>query len=166
MKMNREKILDFYLNNSYFIDIVIVVGLWLINTYCTLVNIKTSAKSDLTSQISSIISTAISLAGFILAALTIIASLRANIINKTPESAKNPLELFFSKTNYSQLTTVFKESIIELVIVTIGLYIIWLLSDVFACGFLFKAIICGLAVVFLSVFRTLLALFTIMSLEK
>ncbi|WP_345094751.1 hypothetical protein [Flavobacterium chungnamense] len=165
-QINREKILDFYLSNSYVIDIFIVVCLWLINSYCAIFNLNPSPKLDLTGLISSIISTSISLAGFILAALTIIAALKANIANKSPETAKNPLELFFSKANYSQLTTVFKESIIELVIVTFGLYIIWLLSTDFSCSFLFKVLICGIAVVFLSVFRTLLVLFTIMSLEK
>lgn len=164
--MNRDKILDFYLNNSYAIDIFIVVGLWLINTYCVVFNLRPSPKLDLTGLMSSVISTAISLAGFILAALTIIAAIKANIANKSPETAKNPLELFFSKSNYSQLTTVFKESIIELVIATFGLYLIWLLSPDFSCSFLFKALICGVTVVFLSVFRTLLVLFTIMSLEK
>lgn len=164
--MNREKILDFYLNNSYAIDIFIVAGLWLINTYCVVFHLKSSNKSDLTGLISSIISTAISLAGFILAALTIIAAIKANIANKLPETAKNPLELFFSKANYSQLTTVFKESIIELVITTIGLYIIWLVSSGFSCNFLFKILICSISIVFLSVFRTLLVLFTIMGLEK
>jgi hypothetical protein len=164
--MNREKILDFYLNNSYLIDIFIVVCLWFINSYFTIFKLKPSDRVDLTGLISSIISTAISLAGFILAALTIIAALKANIANKSPENAKNPLELFFSKANYSQLTTVFKESIIELVIATFGLYIIWLISIDFSCSFLFKVLICGISIVFLSVFRTLLVLFTIMSLEK
>ncbi len=164
--MNREKILDFYLNNSYVIDIFIVTILWIVNTYFIVFNYKSTSKSDLTGLLSSIISTAISLAGFILAALTIIAAIKANIANKLPETAKNPLELFFSKTNYSQLTTVFKESIIELVLVTIGLYLIWLLSPDFSCNFLFKVLICGITIVFLSISRTLLVLFTIMGLEK
>lgn len=164
--MNREKILDFYLNNSYVVDIFIVVILWFTNTYYIVFNLNSSPKSDLIGFISSIISTAISLAGFILAALTIIAAIKANIANKLPETSRNPLELFFSKANYSQLTTVFKDSIIELVIATIGLYIILLLSTEFSSSFLFKTLICSIAIVFLSIFRTLLVLFTIMGLEK
>lgn len=164
--MSKEKILDFYLNNSYLIDILIVASVWIVNTYFVVFTLKPSPKLDLIAQLSSLISAAISFAGFILAALTIIAALKANISSKSLEETKNPLELFFSSVNYTQITTVFKESIIELVMTTIWLYIIWLLSSEVTIDFLFKTLVCGCILIFLSVFRTLLVLFTIMGLEK
>lgn len=91
-----EKSIDFYLDHPLIVDFIIIILLVLGQQFCPL---RILFKFDVIAQtaiLSNLIGTSVSLAGFILAALTIIVSFKSNIACKKPENAKNPLELIFS----------------------------------------------------------------------
>lgn len=161
-----KKIMDFYLNNALFFDSLIIVGLWIANTYLAFIDFNIADKKENLGIISDTVSASISLAGFILASLTVIASMRSNIANRPPDATRNPLEMFFSDKNYSRIIQVFKEAIIELILVFIFSYFIWISQENFENYTLLKWIVSSVIIIFLSISRTLLVLFTIIKIDK
>ena len=160
-----DMFLDYYVNNALFIDCIIVIAVWFINSEICIFDFATPSKEDNISIISDIISASLSLAGFILAALTIIAAMRANIINKPAEAARNPLELFFSNGSYRKIMVVFRDSIIELTLVFIIAFITTFSKENLDKEFLFKIIIIFILLISLSTIRSLLVLFTIIGIR-
>jgi hypothetical protein len=161
-----KKIMDFYLNNALFFDSLIIVGLWIANSYLSFIDFKIADKKENLGIISDTVSASISLAGFILASLTVIASIRSNITNRPPDATRNPLEMFFSDRNYSRIVQVFKDAIIELVLVFIFSYFIWISQENFENYTLLKWIVSAVIIIFLSISRTLLVLFTIIKIDS
>lgn len=163
--MKRAKVTDLYLNNSIFFDSLIVAAILLLNSYLRLFYFELAKKEDNLEIVGDTVAAAISLAGFILASLTVIASIRSNITNRPPEGAKNPLELFFSDSNYSRIVQVFKDAIVELIVVFIVSYIIWISQNNIENYTIFKWLVCAITCILLSVIRTLLVLFTIIKID-
>ena len=161
-----KKVLDFYLNNALFFDGIFIIGIWFVNSYFSFFDFKIADKNDNLEVISDMVSASISLAGFILASLTVIASIRSNITNRAPDAARNPLEMFFSDQNYNRIVQVFREAIIELVLIFVFSYITWISQENFDNYTLLKWIIVAVLIIFLSVSRTLLVLFTIIKIDK
>lgn len=161
-----KKTLDFYINNALFFDSLIIIILWATNSYMSVFDFEIADKSNNLNIVSDTISASISLAGFILASLTVIASIRSNITNRQPDATRNPLELFFSDANYSRIIQVFKDAIIELVLVFIISYSIWISQENFVNYTILKWIISAVIIIFLSVSRTLLILFTIIKIDR
>lgn len=160
------KIIDCYLKNPLWWDFllicVLVTGNWLIPAFIPF-------KFEISAQIgilSSLISTSVSLAGFILAALTIIVSFRSNIACKNPESAKSPLELIFSTEHYKNIIQVFKSAIVELTIAFSGLYIVWIIGENLKPELILQVNVYGGLLIFLSLSRTLFTLFLVLKLDK
>jgi len=160
------KIIDCYLKSplwwDFLIICVLITGNWLIPAFV-------SFKFEISAQIavlSSLISTSVSLAGFILAALTIIVSFRSNIACKKPEEAKNPLELIFSTDQYQKIIHVFKDAIIELTISFVCLFVVWIIAENLKSEFILQANVYGGLIIFLSLFRTLFTLFLVLKLDK
>jgi hypothetical protein len=160
-----KKIMDFYLNNALFFDSLAITIIWFANSYLSFIDFKIADKKENLGIISDTISASISLAGFILASLTVIASMRSNITNKPPDATRNPLEMFFSDKNYSRIVQVFKDSIIELISVFVLSYLIWISQENFENYTLLKWIFSAIIIVFLSISRTLLVLFTIIKID-
>lgn len=165
MKIDIDKLSDLYLNNAITLDALAVFFIWTINTNFPIWELTFIAFSDRSEFLSNLVATCVSLAGFILASLTIIATLRSNLGNKPLELAKNPLELFFSATNYKRLVNAFKYSIVELVFTAFVLCITWLFLQTVNADHFFQIIVGAIYLIFASVFRALSVLFTIMSLE-
>lgn len=161
-----KKFTDFYLNNALFFDSLIIIIIWLANSYLSFIGFRIAEKKENLGIISDTISASISLAGFILASLTVIASMRSNITNKPPDAARNPLEMFFSDKNYNRIVQVFKDAIIELIIIFILSYFIWIGQENFENYTLLKWIISTIIIIFLSISRTLLVLFTIIKIDR
>lgn len=160
-----DRFLDFYVNNALLIDFILLILIWLLNSKVSIVDFKPNSKDDDIDVLSDIISASLSLAGFILAALTIIAAMRANIINKPAEAAKNPLELFFSNGSYKKIMKVFQGSIIELTFIFVAAFIVTFSKENITEEFLFKAIVSFLLLMSLSTVRSLLVLFTIIGIK-
>jgi glycerol uptake facilitator-like aquaporin len=161
-----NKAIDFYLDHPLFVDFIIILAMLLGNHFLpTLILFKFELSAQIT-ILSSLIGTSVSLAGFILAALTIIVSFRSNIACKQPENAKNPLELIFSTEHYQNIIHVFKDAIIELTATFVGLYIIWIISENLKPELILQANVYGGLLIFLSLFRTLFTLFLVLKLHK
>ena len=161
-----NKTIDYYLNNSLTIDLVCVILIWIINSYFSAFKFNIGTKENNISILSDIISASISLAGFILASLTIIVAVKSNLTNKNPESAKNPLELFFSAGNYKKIIEIFQASIIELTFTFITAYIFWISYENIKLYTLFMVNISLIFVVSISVLRSLLVLFKIINIKE
>lgn len=159
-------IIDLYLNNSLTIDFVFVVLIWIVNSYFSAIEFKIGTSENNLSILSDIISASISLAGFILASLTIIVAIKSNLANKNPERAKNPLELFFSPGNYKKIIEIFQGSIIELTFTFITAYVFWISHENIMLYTLFKVNISLIFVVSISVLRSLLVLFKIINIKE
>jgi hypothetical protein len=161
-----KKIIDFYLNNALFFDSLTIFILWFANSYLTIIDFTIAVKEENLEIISDTVSASISLAGFILASLTVIASIRSNITNRPPDATRNPLEMFFSDKNYIRIVQVFKDAIIELILVFILSYFIWISQENFENYTLLKWIVSAVIIIFLSISRTLLVLFTIIKIDR
>lgn len=121
---------------------------------------------DISSAQSSLASTAISLAGFILTALTIIVTLRANLSYKGVDKSANGLELIFNSWAYKQIVGIFKGAIQELVIVSALLYAMMLVNKVDSYEPLMLAISAGsLVIIIFSTLRCLFILFNLVEVE-
>jgi hypothetical protein len=161
-----KKIIDFYLNNALFFDSLTIIILWFANSYLTIIDFTIAVKEENLEIISDTVSASISLAGFILASLTVIASIRSNVTNRPPDATRNPLEMFFSDKNYTRIVQVFKDAIIELILVFILSYFIWISQENFENYTLLKWIVSAVIIIFLSISRTLLVLFTIIKIDR
>lgn len=164
MKKIRS-IVDSYLNYAFIIDLIMMTLIWTLNNF-SLIEIKYLNRNNYIDIISNIISAAVSLAGFILASLTIIVAIRSNIANKNPEHAKNPLELFFSVGTFKTIVKVFKISIIELIICFIVSYSIWLISENLSLECINKTIVLLIYLMSLSTIRSLFVLFLLIDSEN
>lgn len=157
--------IDLYLKHPISLDVFLILSLFLVNHFLPIFfTIKYSLNTQL-NVLSSLIGTSVSLAGFILAALTIIVAFKSNIASKKPEEANNPLELLFSTDNYPKIIKVFKDAIIELTVVFIALYIVWIMLDNLTGSILLNSNIYGAILIFLTVFRTLFVLFLVLTLD-
>lgn len=161
----KEKILDGYVKRALLYDLLIIVTVMLI------IYLKKDAfyipkdRSSMDNLISNIISTVVSFTGFILASLTIIVTVKANVKIKSLEEAANGMELILASENYKKIITVFKDAIIELVLVLLLLYLSWMPIINLSSLHMSLLAILGIAVIILSVSRTLLILFVIIFLE-
>ena len=157
---------DNYLNYAFIIDLIIITIIWVLNSKLSWIEIKYLNKETYINIISNIISASVSLAGFMLASLTIIVAIRSNIANKNPEHAKSPLELFFSIGTFKTIVKVFKISIIELILCFIISYIVWIISRNISIESVHKTIISLLYLMSLSTIRSLFVLFLLIDIEN
>lgn len=162
-----RELVDSYLQYALFIDIAVIGILWLLNSKVHLFEFEFEFKSktEHLSLIENIIGASISLAGFILASLTIIVAIRSNILSKQPESSENPLELFFASGTYKAIVKVFKIAITELVLCFIVSYIITISSANLENNFLFKSLIGLIYLVSVSTMRSLFVLFLLIDVD-
>ena len=160
----KNRLLNRYFRYPIIFDFIITLIILIIICY-----FKSSFKFKnigVDSFLSNIISTIVSFAGFILASLTIIVTVKANIKVKNLEDAANGLELLLlSKDNYRLIISAFRDAIIELVICLILVYTLWMPMiglNIFQLSLLS---VYALLVIFFTLFRSLLILFRIIFLE-
>ena len=161
----KDKTIDFYLNNALIIDFLSVVVLWMINSNFSFFEFKSGSKDNNIAVLSDIIAASISLAGFILASLTIIVAIKSNLASKSTETSENPLELFFSPANYRKIVEIFQGSIVELTFCFIAAYIVWLSSENLKVYTVFKVNLILIFLLSISVVRSLLVLFKIINIK-
>lgn len=165
--MNKIKnIVDQYLYYALFIDIIVILLIWLGNSYFSIFDF-TIIKNDTNIEIvSNLIGASISLAGFVLASLTIIVAIRSNVKTKRPEEAETPLELFFSVGTYKTIVKVFKIAIIELVFCFVASYIVWMISENLENFTIFKINICLIFLLGASTIRSLFVMFLLIARDE
>ena len=165
MKAIINKILDIYYRIPLFIDAMIVILIWLLNSNASIFTIGITT-GQITTICSSIIDTSVSMAGFILAALTIIVTFKSNIKAKGIEDSKNALEMILASSNYKSIIYTFKSSIIELTVVFFILYITTIVKGELTKNIQFNILVSTVAILILSLTRSLFLLFKILKMEK
>lgn len=162
----KNLILDNYLKIAISTDLTICTISWIISVYYPILQIVLKDKNTQLEILSNIISTNISLAGFILAALTIIVTFKSNLESKGVVIPSNALELIFSTKHYDNIVNVFKKALFEFTICFIFLYFSWVLSDNIKIINLYRINICGIIITSLTIVRSLFILSMILDLGK
>lgn len=160
---NLRTLVDNYLNYAFFIDAIVILFYWFLFNKFEIVSITFNSKISNLEILGNIIGASVSLAGFILASLTIIVAIRSNIVNKLPEQSKSPLELFFSIGTFKTIVKVFKIAISELIICFLASYIIWVISENITNENIFKSIIILIYLMAVSTIRSLFVLFLLIN---
>lgn len=162
----KARILDFYFKMPIVIDVIIAAVIWSISKCKSLLTIKLTDKTNQLNILSNLIGTNVSLAGFILAALTIIVTFKSNLKAKGIEDSDNALELILSSKHYEKIVAVFKAALLEFVLCFIALYFFWTISDNLSIVTIFRVGITGIVLTALTIVRSLFILFVILRLEK
>ncbi len=161
----RNKILDIYFRTPIFFDILFSILYLMISRKYTLFHFVYINSTDVSSLTSNLIGTSISLAGFLIASLTIIVTIKSNLLSKKLEESSSALELLFNSSNYKQIVSVFKKSIIELIIIVAVLYSIWTLNQNISHWLYNQILLCAISITVVSICRSLIILFKVLSLE-
>lgn len=162
----KGKILDFYFRAPVVLDFAIAAIIWLISKYKPFFHINLTDKVNQLNIVSNLIGTNVSLAGFILAALTIIVTFKSNLKAKGIQETDNALELILSSKHYERIVTVFKKALLEFVLCFVFLYFFWTLTDNLSIVTIFRIAITGVIITSLTIIRSLFILFIILNLEK
>jgi len=164
------KLLNIYIKRPLLYDLIIcafiIIGISYIKLFSLTVTLE-AAKSTL----SDIVNTSISLAGFILAALTIIVTFKDNIAHK---DKNNPIkyseevsgfELIFSSKHYKRIVGVFSWAAIIYILLFLIFSVLKLLLDKIPDKFYLYILIVGIVLVALTIFRSLLVLYKVIKLQ-
>lgn len=165
------KIFDLYLLCPILSDLAFFLLIFGCNMKYSIFKVSSLSENNgwLQDIYSNLISTSISLAGFILAALTIIVTFRSSVKAKLSDEEfqkLNGLELILSTDHYKNILKAFKTAMFELIMVFVILLYFWLFQMDFNKQVPFYVLIyAGLAIA-LSTMRTLLVLFKILFIDK
>jgi hypothetical protein len=160
----KNGLLNLYYRYPIIIDFLIITVILLIVNSCRGKLMLNNINPD--SFLSNIISTIVSFSGFILASLTIIVTVKANLKMKEINEASNGLELLLlSKENYKQIIRAFRDAIIELVVSLFILYFFWQPIVGLNPYQISLLSIFGFSIIILTLCRTLYLLFRIIFLE-
>lgn len=161
-----DNIIDKYLTIPILCDIGIVSAIWYVSKNFEIFGFVLTDKTNQINIIPYIISADVSLAGFILAALTIIVTFKSNIQSKGMNDAINALELIISSKHYFKIVQVFRKSLVELVICFIFLFCVWLSTDNFSIRTINRINVTGVIITTLAISRSLFILFMVLDLER
>ena len=162
----RAKLLDIYFKSPLIIDIIIIIIFWCISTYKPISTVELTEKINHLNILSNLIETNVSLAGFILAALTIIVTFKSNLTAKGIEDSDNALELILSSKHYEKIVSVFKGALLEFVLCFLALYFFWSIADNLSITIIYRVEICGIVITGLAIIRSLFILFAILGLQN
>jgi len=161
-----DRLIDTYFSHPILFDIVLAAIIWISSNYCSIIEFKLTNRTNQINILPYIISTDVSLAGFILAALTIIVTFKSNLRAKGIEDSENALEMIFSSKHYESIIKVFKKSLIEFVMCFIILFFVWVSSDNLTIQIINRIVISGVFLTSLAIIRSLYILFVVLDLDK
>ncbi len=171
-----SKILDIYIKRPLLYDLIICTLMYLI-IGSTIDHLKYQLDykaDDLKSILYDIITTSISLVGFILASLTIIVTFKDNIARKVKnETSKDTslnnqltgLEVLFSSKQYRRIVGVFTGAAFIFLLIFLICELVRLYSVVLPLKVLYRTSICSLLLIALTVFRCLFVLYKVVKLQ-
>jgi len=160
---------DFYLKSAIIIDIMVLIAIIFLQNRYGLFKMPSKDDDWVQSTFSSLISTSISLAGFILASLTIVVTFKSSIKAKLTDNELeklNGLELILSSKHYTKIINLFKQVLYELVFVFVLLSYLWIFQLDFQKSAIFYCLVYGTLAISLGLVRTILVLFKILMLDK
>jgi hypothetical protein len=162
-----RKILNTYIKRPILWDIIVTaLGCYIyslcISRFCINLNYDIEL---IKSIISDLISTSISLAGFVLASLTIIVTFKDNISNKQKPDEVNGIELLFSSKHYGRIVGVFTWAVFMFLL----LFLLLALSKLFISKVpqviaIYFCLI-PISIITLTIFRSILVLYSIIRLQ-
>ena len=161
-----NKFMDRYFSYPIICDLVMALTFWFCSKHFHLIEFKLIEKSNQISLLPYIISADVSLAGFILAALTIIVTFKSNLKAKGIDESDNALEMIFSSKHYDSIVKVFKKSLIEFILCFVFMFIIWASADNFSIFTINRVNTIGILLTTLAIFRSLYILFVVLELSK
>lgn len=148
-----------------FVDIPIIVLFAFFQNKVSSFLLILSNREDIKDITNTFIGTCVSIGGFSLAALTIIITIRSNVMAKVDTKPVNALESLFQSTAYFKITRIFKHIILEQVVSALALFITWLYfgykSNIHFCVLLICSYILSV-----TIFRLLYILFFVIETEK
>lgn len=162
-----RKILNTYIKRPVLWDIILTAFCCYlyslcISKFCVTLNYDMEL---IKSIISDLISTSISLAGFVLASLTIIVTFKDNISNKPKTDEVNGIELLFSSKHYGRIVGVFSWA----VFVFLLLFLLLALSKLFISKvpqtIAIYFCLVPISIISLTIFRSILVLYSIIRLQ-
>jgi len=162
-----RKVLNIYIRRPllwdiFFTGVLCYLAYYIINLF----NIRVSIDSELIKSImSDLISTSISLAGFVLASLTIIVTFKDNLSHKNQGVDQSGIGLLFSSKHYRSIVSIFTWA----VMIFLALFLFLSLSKLFVSKLpveysLYFCII-PITITTLTIFRTILVLYNIIKLQ-
>lgn len=162
-----RKILNIYIRRPLLWD-TILTGLVCYMAYIVINSFKINLSIDnelIKSIMSDLISTSISLAGFVLASLTIIVTFKDNLNHKSQGVEQSGIGLLFSSKHYKSIVGVFTWA----VMIFLALFLFLSLSKLFVSKLpveysLYFCII-PISITTLTIFRTILVLYSIIKLQ-
>lgn len=174
MKITRlDKAIDGYLLKPIRYDIAIIATILIIECLIEYFFIKNDLpllkivdRVTEISFISSLISATVALAGFMVAALTIFVTVKASLKVRGIEDAENAMQIIFSTDHYKEILRIFKDTIVELIILLIVIYLGWMCSANFSDIVLSRLIFASVFAITMSISRSLYILFQVLDLES
>lgn len=160
MKNVKLWVLDQYLRFSILSDFILGIGvlgiLYLLESY-----LFDFANSNQENNYLYLISSNVSLAGFVIAALTIIITFKANTAYKKVEEFTKGTDLIFNTAIYPLIIKVFVKAIFEFIVVVLLLFLINVFSQRIDAYTLASLFIGFLTISLLTTFRVIAVLFYI-----
>lgn len=163
------RLLNFYIKRPLFYDLLICTILVAVTQFIESPGYAiSSTKAE--SAFSDIVNTSISLAGFILAALTIIVTFKDNISHKENSSEKpkvemSGLELIFSSKHYKRIVGVFSWAAFIFVLLFLIYSLLKLFLDKIPETYFLELVICGIILISMTIFRSLMILYKVIKLQ-
>ena len=169
--MNQEakkldKFMDWYVKMPLVKDFIFLIVIWIASSQLSFIPFKLTNKDNQINLLSNIIGASVSLAGFLIAALTILVTFKLSAGAKTYQNAAKPSEMIFISRHYYNMMAVFRDAIIELLLSCLGLYIVWASSENLSIGIINRTVVTGIGLAVLPIFRSLMLLFRLLSLDK
>lgn len=172
-QMKKYPIIDFYFSNPILCDFILItiLGIFGLFVYPYLIQfgfpiIKIFSREVALNYMSYLTSATVTLIGFIIAALTILITVKSSLKARGFEDAKNAMEYLFSTDTYHHIVEIFIKSIVELFILFVVLYISWLVEGNLVDKCFYFILSLSTFGVFTAVFRVLYTLFSVLKLEK
>ncbi len=163
------KLLNIYIKRPLLYDLLICSILVTITQFIESPGYAiSSVKAE--SAFSDIVNTSISLAGFILASLTIIVTFKDNISHKENSSDKSKiemsgLELLFSSKHYKRIVGVFSWAAFIFVLLFLVYSLLKLFIEKIPETNFLELVICGIILISMTIFRSLLILYKVIKLQ-
>ena len=159
-----KSISNLYLRWPIFWDIIMGIITAVIINKCLGFSTDKFKLADLQDTQKSFIDTSISLAGFILAVLTIIVTFKANVGYKKIEHTETSIELLFNSDVYFTIVNLLKWTILELVINACLLYYFRIFNSYFLAEINLSVLILTFYLIFGAIFRSLYVMFIVVNL--
>ena len=160
------KILDFYIKRAVLWDLLLIVTL-LVTRHWWLMGLPffTCPKSEnLLTTMSDLINISISLAGFVLASLTIIVTFKENV-NPQQINPNSGIHLLFTSRHYKQIVHVFSRAAFVLLLLFVLLSIIKIIHQQTTNQILLDVVMASIMLISLTSLRSLLVLSKIIKLQ-